>query len=148
MSISREDLQQLAQAEQRDFEPPKLDPRIEIRDSAIEGKGIFATQLIAAGEHFNYVTEPIEHKVVVMTDAEFDIYREECSKVGKQWDAVASGDGTHSVGTLPREADPSNYGNHSCDPNVKPDDGLLLALRDINPGDEITIHYGQFSEKS
>lgn len=137
----------LAHEKVNDYPEPKLDPRIEIRDSAIEGKGIFAVQHIPMGTRFNYVTEPIDHASVIMTGDEFRLYREECIKAGKQWDAVANGDGTHTVGTLPREADPSNYGNHSCDPNIKPEGDKLVALRDINPGDEITIDYAQFSDK-
>ncbi len=31
--------------------------------------------------------------------------------------------------------------NHSCEPNVKEDDGVGYATRDIKPGEELTIDY-------
>lgn len=43
-------------------------------------------------------------------------------------------------------ANPARHANHSCDPTaemVRGEDGLLLvALRDLAPGDEITFDYG------
>jgi len=120
----------------------KLHPKIEVRDSPIEGKGLFATQPFKKGERFK-VTEG-EHPFVIMTDAEFEEYKQ----THDHWDAMALGDGTHKVGTLSREEDPSNFGNHSCDPNIAPDGDGSIALRDIAAGEEITADYAQFSEKS
>ena len=41
-----------------------------------------------------------------------------------------------------RDVMPMHLTNHSCDPNASFNaEGLLVALRDIAPGDEITYHY-------
>lgn len=119
----------------------RLHPKIEVRESPIEGKGLFAKATFKKGERFN-VTEG-EHPFVVMTDAEFEAYKQ----THDHWDAIALGDGTHKVGTLTREEDPSNYGNHSCDPNIAPDGDASIVLRVIAPGEEITADYAQFSDK-
>jgi uncharacterized protein len=120
----------------------KLNPKIEVRPSPIQGKGLFAKQPFKKGEKFRVTTG--EHPSVIMTDEEFEAYK----KTADHWDAVALGNGTHRVGTLNREDDPSNYGNHSCDPNIAPvDNGGSVALRDIAAGEEITADYAQFSQK-
>lgn len=118
-----------------------LNQKIEVRDSPIEGKGLFAKQPFKKGERFK-VTEG-EHPFVIMTDAEFEVYK----RTHDHWDAMALGNGKHKVGTLTRAEDPSNYGNHSCDPNIAPDGDSSIALRDIAVGEEITADYAQFSDK-
>lgn len=126
----------------------KLNTRIEVRDSSIEGKGLFAKAPFQKGEEFVVATgeEPYDEKVY--TDEEFKKFTEWCIANGKEWDAVSNGDGTHTAAISDREKHPGNYGNHSCDPNVKSNDkGGLIALRDIKPGEEITIDYAQFSTR-
>jgi uncharacterized protein len=119
-----------------------LNPKIEVRKSHIEGKGLFAKGAFKKGEKFKVVYG--EHPSVVMTDEEFQQY----IKTVDSYDAVYLGNGKHRVSTISREEDPSNYGNHSCDPNIAPSDDGVVALRDIAAGDEITIDYAQFSPKS
>lgn len=118
-----------------------LNPKIEVRDSSIEGRGLFAKEPFKKGEKFE-ITHG-EQSAVVMNDIEFEAYK----KTVDSWDAVYLGSGKYKVGTLPREEDPSNYGNHSCDPNIAPDGDRLIALRDIAADEELTIDYTQFSPK-
>jgi SET domain-containing protein len=120
----------------------RLNPKIEVRRSKIEGKGLFAKEPLKKGEKFKVVYG--EHPSVVMTDEEFQRY----IKTVDNYDAVYLGNGKHSVSTISREEDPSNYGNHSCDPNIAPDGEGVIALRDIETAEEITIDYAQFSPKS
>jgi len=125
-----------------------LNPKIEVKSSDIEGKGLFAKKPFIKGEEFVVATgeEPIEEKIY--TDEEFRKFTEWCIANGKDWDAVALGNGTHSAAISDREKHPGNYGNHSCDPNVRSNNsGGLIALRDIEPGEELTIDYAQFSTK-
>jgi SET domain-containing protein len=125
-----------------------LNPKIEIKQSPIEGRGLFAKELISKGEGFVVATgeEPVDVKTY--TDEEFKKFTEWCTANGKEWDAVSLGNGKHRAAISDRQNHPGNYGNHSCDPNVKSNgnDGLV-ALRDIKPGEEITIDYALFSNK-
>lgn len=125
-----------------------LNPKIQVRNSAIEGKGLFAKAPFKKGEEFVVATgeEPVEVKVY--TDEEFKKFMEWCIANGKEWDAVAIGNGKHRATISDRDKHPGNYGNHSCNPNVASNNsGGLIVLRDINPGEEITIDYAQFSTK-
>ena len=120
----------------------KLHPKIEIRNSRIEGKGLFAKEPFKEGEKFRITSG--EHALVIMTDKEFQEY----IKTVQSYDAVYLGDGNHRVSTISREEDPSNYGNHSCDPNIASAGDEMIALRDIAAGEELTIDYSLFSPKS
>lgn len=119
----------------------KLNEKIEVRISEIEGKGLFAKKPIKKGEVFHIVTG--KHKSAIMSDEEFEKHK----KSVDYWDAVYLGNGKHEVSLLKREDDPSNYGNHSCDPNIEPQNDKVIALRDIAANEELTIDYGQFSTK-
>lgn len=122
----------------------ELNPNIEIKTSPIEGKGIFTKVPIKKGTAvwISKGEEPYDEKIY--TDEEFKAFQKWCIENGKQWDAVANGDGTHTAAISDREKHPSNYGNHSCDPNMGKG---LVALRDIAAGEELTIDYARFSTK-
>ena len=79
-----------------------------------------------------------------MTDAEFQAY----IKTIDSYDAVYLGNGRHRVSTVSREVDPSNYGNHGCDPNTVSVDDERVALRNIAAGEELTIDYAELSPKT
>ena len=79
-----------------------------------------------------------------MTDKEFQEY----IKTVHSYDAVYLGTGKHRVNTVSREEDPSNYGNHSCDPNIASVGDEKFALRDIAAGEELTIDYVLLSPKT
>ena len=121
-----------------------INPDIEIKDSPIQGKGIFTRVPIKKGESvwISKGEEPYNEKVY--TDEEFKEFTAWCIANGKEWDAVANGGGTHTAAISDREKHPSNYGNHSCDPNM---DRGYVALRDIEAGEELTGDYAQFSTK-
>ena len=119
-----------------------LHPKIEVRGSNIEGKGLFAKEPLKKGEKFRITSG--KHSWVIMTDKEFQEY----IKTVHSYDAVYLGNGTHRVSTVPREEDPSNYGNHSCDPNIASANDEMIALRDIAAGEELTIDYAQLSPKT
>ena len=126
----------------------QLNPKIEIKESPIEGKGLFAKALFKQGEEFVVATgeEPVEVKTY--TDDEFKDFTEWCIANGKEWDAVSIGNGKHRAAISDRQKHPGNYGNHSCNPNVKSSNsGGLIATSGIEPGEEITIDYAQFSTK-
>lgn len=122
----------------------EINPDIEIKDSPIQGKGLFTKVPIKKGTAIwvSRGEEPYDEKVY--TDGEFKKFTEWCILNSKEWDAVANGDGTHTAAISDRVKHPSNYGNHSCEPNL---DKNHVALRDIETGEELTLNYAQFSEK-
>jgi SET domain-containing protein len=119
----------------------ELNPRLEIRPSRIEGLGIFALEAFDEGERFLVVLG--DAPTVFMSDVEFEKYRQTVDS----FDAVYLGDGIHRVSLVPRNQNPSNFGNHSCDPNTRLDGEHRKALRRIEVGDELTVDYAEFSPK-
>lgn len=101
--------------------------RIEVRNSPISGKGVFATSAIKAGEKV-LLWQPLKH-----------FPAEELSNLPN--------DEKHYI----QEVDngkyilmnaPERFVNHSCSPNTKAVDQTDIAIRDIAPGEEITSDYG------
>ncbi len=110
-----------------------LDPRIEIRGSQIEGRGMFATAAIPAG------TEVIEWGGVIM-DLE-DVLAGKARPLS----VIQINDGRFLVDPAGSSAQPCEYMNHSCDSNLwMADDVVLATRRDIAPGDELTCDYALF----
>ena len=118
-----------------------LNPKIEVRPSSIEGKGLFARELVPKGEQ---LTRRDDSDYIVMSDQEFAAY----IKTVSSWDALALGNGTHWVSKVSRDDDPSNYGNHSCDPNADSNAEGLVANRNIQVDEEITCDYAPLSASS
>lgn len=110
----------------------KLAPGLAIYKSPIEGKGCFA---IKRFQHRRKIAEYMGQRI---TDAEANRRanrrRLRICAIDGRWslDGSRGGNGTH-------------YINHSCEPNayMKILHGhiLFMALRDIEPGEEITIDY-------
>jgi SET domain-containing protein len=110
----------------------KLAAGLQIAASAIEGKGCFATK------HFKRRRKIAEYTGERISNAEANRRakrkRLRICALNNRWslDGSRGGNGTH-------------YINHSCEPNafmkVVYNHILFIALRDINPGEEITIDY-------
>ena len=109
-----------------------LAPGLAIKKSAIEGKGCFATVA------FKQRRKIAEYSGERITNAEANRRASRrklriCA-INDRWslDGSRGGNGTH-------------YINHSCEPNafmqILCDHILFIALRDIRPGEEITIDY-------
>ena len=110
----------------------KLAPGLAVKKSSINGKGCFATV------HFPRRKKFAEYAGERITDAEANRRANRrvlriCA-IDSRWsvDGSRGGNGTH-------------YINHSCDPNsfMKIHYGRIqfYALRDIHPGEEITVDY-------
>lgn len=110
-----------------------LDPRIEIRESNIHGKGSFARSLIRAGE------------IVVVWGG--NVFTIDDVKSGKLKPGTIAAISEHLVLASPLDApeNPDQYLNHSCDPNLwMHDEVTLAARRDILPGEELTADYAMW----
>ncbi len=117
-----------------------IDPRIEVRPSPIQGKGMFATAPIRQGE---VVT--IWGGTLLLTEEDIEGGKaEEWRARGYVWATI--GEGLYLAQWLaPSEEDLTDTINHSCDPNVwMLDEVTLAARRDIAVGEELTIDYAMF----
>src|ERR1700730_13875721 len=110
----------------------KLAPGLTIKASSIDGRGCFATTPFKRGLKIaEYAGEKISN-----AEAERRKHRRilRICAIDERWsiDGSRGGNGTH-------------YINHSCRPNcfMRTVRGhlLVLALRDIEPGEELTIDY-------
>jgi len=111
----------------------KLAPGLAIKKSPINGKGCFATVHFRRGKKIaEYTGERIPDLEARRRSRNRRILR--ICDIDGRWslDGGRGGNGTH-------------YINHSCEPNVYMktihDHILFFALRDIRPGEEITIDY-------
>ncbi|MDO8621907.1 MAG: SET domain-containing protein-lysine N-methyltransferase [bacterium] len=109
-----------------------INPKTKVRKSDIEGKGLFAKEKIKKGEVIHVAEDNILTLEVFKT-------------LPKEWQNIC-----YSVGDN-RWLCPKNfsalsadwYVNHSCDPNCGSalDWFTLIAMRDIEPNEEITYDY-------
>ncbi|MFZ5594404.1 MAG: SET domain-containing protein [Pseudomonadota bacterium] len=96
--------------------------KIVLSTSAAHGRGVFASESIAAGEKILTFSGPVWHR----SEADFTTYH---LQIGEDL-------------YLGPSSGLDDYVNHCCQPNSGFKDGLdLVALRDILPGEEITWDY-------
>lgn len=111
-----------------------LSPKVEIRSSPLQGRGMFAKELIKAGEPVviwggNFVNEVKARKakqqgkaIQQIDDDLWDVFDYET-----------------------RNDDPSYNHNHSCDPNTwMKDEVTIIARLEIEPEEELTVDYAMF----
>lgn len=109
--------------------PPTPNPDLEVRESKIEGKGVFALRDFRKGER---VVEWGKRKE--LTQAELQSLSED---MRMRYTSTVGGKKLLS-------GEPMRFVNHSCNPNTNPKDNGDVALRDIRPGEEITSQYKDF----
>lgn len=108
----------------------RLSPKVEIRSSGINRKGMFAK-------------EPIQKDEIVYIKGGHIITRDELfsSSVINSYLPISD---EYYIGALNPEEEKliKLYNNHSCDPNCGMRGEItFVALRDINTGEELTIDY-------
>jgi len=110
----------------------KLAPGLAIKKSAIEGKGCFA---VVAFQHRRKIAEYTGQKITnAQANRRASRRKLRICAINDRWslDGSRGGNGTH-------------YINHSCEPNafmkILYGHIMFIALRDIRPGEEITIDY-------
>ncbi len=113
------------------IKPPKVDwinPKIEIREAANRGKGMFAIEPIIKGE------------VVIVWGGNY-VKRKEAEKAKREGKLVMQFDDNLFSVEDRGECD-TYYINHSCEPNVWMRDSFTLeAMKDINKAEELTADY-------
>ena len=111
----------------------KLAPGLAVQKSPIDGRGCFATQFFPKGKKIaEYTGELIDEREVERRIRTRRKHRICAVERDRHIDGARGGNGTH-------------YINHSCRPNsymrVTHGHLLFMALRDIQPGEEITCDY-------
>jgi uncharacterized protein len=100
------------------------------------GYGVFASKLIPAGS----VTYARDDSEWFVCPEEYSMM-DETQKKEVDWFSYIDSDGMRIVST-----DIARYMNHNCDANtISTGYGFEIAVRDIQPGQEITDEYGLFS---
>jgi SET domain-containing protein len=112
--------------------------KIEVRDSGVHGRGVYATAPIAAGDEIiEYTGERITWEVAV------DRHPHDPAQPNHTF--YFHLDGGLVIDALYGGND-SRWINHACEPNCEADeiDGrvFIQALRDIEPGEELFYDYG------
>jgi hypothetical protein len=119
--------------------------RIEVRESSIHHKGVFALEPIKKGTKvIEYVGEKISaEEYERRADDQLAKHKEDSKKVGGVY-IFEIDENTYIDGAT--EYNTAKYINHSCSPNCEVDitDGRIwiVAERDINEGEELFYNYG------
>lgn len=110
-------------------EKSTLNSKIEVRASSLQGRGMFATELINAGE------------IVIIWGGDYVSEREAIKAKSQEGKVVMQLD--EDLFTVEeRGEDLTYFVNHSCDPNVWMKNAFtLIARRDIKPREELTADY-------
>lgn len=115
-----------------------LNPKLEMRDSAVSGKGTFAKEVMDKGERLSIMSG-----YITTIKDELDL-PSEFNDNGLQIteDLVLSIRDKHHLGGI-------NFFNHSCNPNAGIKGQIfLVAMRAISIGEEITFDYAMTLGKS
>ena len=106
-----------------------IDEKVSARSAGAKGDGLYATQPIRAGE-----------TVVAFGGYAIDRVTLDDLPADRRMHAIQIDDDLFLVG--PHPAEPGDLVNHSCDPNCGLVGAVLVvAMRDIEPGEEITFDY-------
>src|SRR5687767_3913264 len=116
-----------------------IDARIEFKKSPISGDGMFAREPIKKGEVVCIVGG------MVMTDSEFAAFQATHSF----YNSIQIDDHLHLVEDPEVTRFSDGYMNHSCDSSAwMADEVTLVARRDIEAGEEVTVDYALFTTQS
>ena len=108
---------------------------VTVAPSAIDGQGAFAAETVPARRKIG----EIRGESISVAEARIRATRSERIMIVELSSRKAI--------DFSRSADPMRYTNHSCQPNarlcIRQGRVEFYALRDISPGDEITVNYGE-----
>lgn len=115
-------------------------PKVEMRESTISGRGLFAKEKILKDELIVDYTYG-KGKYISMAVAD-DMF------VKGNDHMIQIGDDEFFCATTENEMENEDHINHSCDPNCGIKGSLqIVAMRNIDPGEEVTFDYA-ISESS
>ncbi len=111
-----------------------ISPKVEIRESKLGGKGLFAKDKIGKDEVVvDYTGGPGKF---ISTKEAGELYEK-----GNDYMIQVDND-RFFVATNDKELEEADFLNHSCDPNCGINVSLkIVTMRDIEPGEELTFDY-------
>jgi uncharacterized protein len=113
-----------------------IDERLVVRESAIQGRGLFFTEVIAA----DTIVVRLGGRLVTSTELDRLIDCADADPDAPYVDTITVHEDAHLL--LPPGTE-IHFGNHSCDPTLWHVGPYQLATRrDVAPGEEATIDYG------
>src|ERR1700742_566587 len=120
-----------------DINPGPQPPPIEVRNSSVHGRGVFAARRIEKGERIvEYLGERVSH------DEADRRYESKAENDSHTFLFIVDSKTVIDAGT---DGNDARFFNHSCDPNcesiVEKRRVFIEALRDIEPGEEMTYDY-------
>ena len=107
------------------FSAEAMNLGVEVKDSNIEGKGVFATRDFAQGE------------AVFVWDVSREVADDKLGELSQDETRYL----TRHNGKYFVMPEPMRFMNHSCEANTKPENGRDVATRVIKKGEEITSDY-------
>jgi uncharacterized protein len=118
-------------------------PPIQVRDSSVHGRGVFATRRIEKGERImEYLGERVSHEEA---DRRYENKEENDSHT---FLFIVDSKTVIDAGV---EGNDARYFNHSCNPNcesvVEKRRVFIEAIRTIEPGEEMTYDYQIYKEE-
>ena len=102
-------------------------PKVIIKNSNIQGKGVFANKNFKKGE------------VIMRWDTSIILTENQARKIPEKNKKYL----VHSNGRYIMARFPEKYLNHSCEPNTKEKNNCDVAIRDIIKGEELTTDYSK-----
>ncbi len=118
-----------------------LSPKVQLWNSGIQGKGLFAVRKIKKGEIVNICGGTI------ISEAEYGKLEKKYADFLFNY-ATQIAEGFYLIGGLgPRELEDDDFLNHSCDPNCGIRGQIVVeAMRDIGKGEELTLDYAMIDD--
>lgn len=120
-----------------------ISPKVKVGDKDKSGKGIFAIEKINKGEVVGDYTYGFGKYINTVEADKF--YKKGFGRM------IQVDDDLFFTATSENEFEEADLFNHSCEPNCGIKDKLkIVAMRDIEPGEEVTIGYAmmEFSDYS
>jgi len=112
-----------------------INPLVEIRNSPISGKGMFAKEKIPKGT------------IIIRWGGTF-VHGDKLPKDRTKYIIIQVDEDLWSIEPKAKPEDESYFINHSCNPNVWMVDGItFVAARDIKKGEELTTDYSLFEKE-
>ena len=120
-------------------EPPAsswVSPVLVVGDSPIDGRGLFVTSSVEAGEQL------VRFGGSLVGDAELRSLIDQAERTGGYVDTIGLAAGRHLV----LDETIARFGNHSCAPTASMESlTTLVAKRALVPGYEVTVDYATLS---
>jgi SET domain-containing protein len=119
-----------------------INPKVEVRDSGINGKGLFAKEDISKGETISVCGG------IIVSSEEVKKMKKEKKDFFVKYSIPVSDEFFLISGFSEKDLEPDDFYNHSCSPNcVLKNDFIIIAFRNIKKGEELTLDYATIEDR-